>query len=651
MEKVRPEFPKRAVITAGMPYGNKELHFGHIGGVFIHADAFARFLKDRIGEENVIFVSGTDCYGSPIVEDYRKLSSCTGNNFNTIEEFVMHNHLKQKEALEGYNINLSFFAGSCIEPAAGIHRKVCNDIFEKLYENGDLRRISTKQFYDNDEEVFLNGRQVFGKCPIEGCKSEKAYADECDLGHQYDPAQLIDPVSALSGKPPVMKEVKNWYFSMDAHHEKLRNWVNAMKQEGLVRPFIISAVEEFLKPPLIHIKRKFMEHYSKEHDSLPSHSIEDDATKPSFVLSFENLDDREKACEILKSASIPFRTGKTLTPFRLTGNVEWGVPAASLENLTDKTFWVWPESLWAPISFTKTYLNAQGHDENEWKKYWLDNDARVFQFIGEDNISFYGQAEMSMFMSYDENMPLPVLIANRHVLFLNSKAGSSSNIKPPMALELLKHYTAEQLRAHFLSLGLGVKSVSFQPKAYNPDTPNAETDPVLKEGNLLSNVFNRIARSCFYTAQTYYNSEIPAGELTGEITEKAKDTILEYERLMYKFEFHNVMSLLDTFIRDSNKYWVKNMKSSEETGDENLRSQTLRDGFHLLRVGCVLLHPIAPVGTELIKSYLNVNDDFWSWDKIFSPIYSFFEDDKYLVKEIPPKFDFFKKHESQLSMQ
>ena len=64
--ETRPEFPKRAVITGGMPYGNKTLHFGHIGGVFVFADVYARFLRDRIGEENVIFVSGTDCYGSPI---------------------------------------------------------------------------------------------------------------------------------------------------------------------------------------------------------------------------------------------------------------------------------------------------------------------------------------------------------------------------------------------------------------------------------------------------------------------------------------------------------------------------------------------------------------------------------------------------------
>ena len=67
----RPVWPHRAVVTAGMPYGNKNLHFGHVGGVFIPADFFARFLRDRIGEKNVLFVSGTVCFGSPIMERYR----------------------------------------------------------------------------------------------------------------------------------------------------------------------------------------------------------------------------------------------------------------------------------------------------------------------------------------------------------------------------------------------------------------------------------------------------------------------------------------------------------------------------------------------------------------------------------------------------
>ena len=100
----RPTFPKRAVITAGMPYGNKNLHFGHVGGMFVHADIFARFLRDRIGKDNVIFLSGTDCYGSPILESYRRLQE-TGYE-GTLEDYVRKNHENQRKTLENYGVSL-----------------------------------------------------------------------------------------------------------------------------------------------------------------------------------------------------------------------------------------------------------------------------------------------------------------------------------------------------------------------------------------------------------------------------------------------------------------------------------------------------------------------------------------------------------------
>lgn len=83
----RPSWPRRAIVTAGEPYGNKGLHFGHVGGVFVPADFFARFLRDRLGRENVIFTSGTDCYGSPIMESYRKLKENEGYD-KSIGEYV-----------------------------------------------------------------------------------------------------------------------------------------------------------------------------------------------------------------------------------------------------------------------------------------------------------------------------------------------------------------------------------------------------------------------------------------------------------------------------------------------------------------------------------------------------------------------------------
>lgn len=204
----RPNFPRRAVITGGMPYGNKNLHFGHIGGVFVPADFFARFLRDRIGAENVLFVSGTDCYGSPIMEGYRKKVEGEGYT-GTIEDYVRDNHEAQKAALDAYGISLDIFAGSGLEPAAHFHEELSDTLIHRLYEKGVLIKRETLQFYDTKAKQFLNGRQVIGRCPIRGCKSEKAYADECDLGHQFDPEELIAPVSQLTGTTPELRPVAN----------------------------------------------------------------------------------------------------------------------------------------------------------------------------------------------------------------------------------------------------------------------------------------------------------------------------------------------------------------------------------------------------------------------------------------------------------
>lgn len=655
----RPEFPKRAVITGGMPYGNKTLHFGHIGGVFVFADVYARFLRDRIGKENVIFVSGTDCYGSPIAESYRKLVEA-GEFEGTIRDFVERNHLKQKKTLEDYEISTDLFGASGLGRAAEIHNEVSANVIKTLYKNGHLSKITTKQFFDEKAGVFLNGRQVIGKCPVEGCQSEKGYADECDLGHQYMPENLVNPKSTLTGDTPVMKDVVNWYFNLTEYKDLLKEYVDRIKKQKNVRPLVVKTIDEFLKPPVIYIKREFFDAYEKLKDLMPEHEYLEEPKKPSFTIVFGKLHDCDKACRVLTDAGINYRTGKTLVPFRLTGNVEWGVPAPVLEDEKDLTIWVWPESLWAPISFTETYLEQTGRDRSEWKKFWCSKESQVYQFIGQDNIYFYGVAEMAMVIASqgrdglksdpdDGELQMPILMANNHILFLDKKASSSGEVKPPMADELLDYYTAEQLRMHYLGLGLGQRSVSFQPKPLNPAAKQDEADPVLKDGFLLSNVFNRIIRTCIYTVQKYYDGMMPVGEVDADVLEAAKKAVLDYERFMYRFEFHQATYVLDTYIRKASKYMVKNLGDADKKDDSELRRKTLINVFHMIRTAAVLLHPMAPGGTEMILEYLQLDESFWSWDKIFDTMSSFTNGNDHKLKFLEPRVDFFKRHPSQFA--
>ncbi len=655
----RPEFPKRAVITGGMPYGNKKLHFGHVGGVFVFADVYARFLRDRIGSENVIFVSGTDCYGSPIAESYRKLTEEQGYT-GSIKDFVTENHEAQKKTLDDFGISLNLFGASGLGRSAEIHDEVSDWFIRKLYENGQLQKISTAQFYDEKVGTFLNGRQVVGKCPVQGCQSEKGYADECDLGHQYMPQDLIDPKSTLTGETPVMRNVDNWYFKLTDHYDILREYAADIRQKENVRAVVHKTISEFLEPPVIYIMNDYKESYESVKNKLEEHELVEEPKKTSFTIVFKTLTDREKSCEILSGAGIRFRTGKTLVPFRLTGNIEWGAPAPVLEGEDPLTIWVWPESLWAPISFTETYLESIGRDREDWKKFWCSKDAQVYQFIGQDNIYFYGVAEMAMFMALQKGeklsctpdegeLQMPILVANHHILFLDKKASSSGNIKPPMAAELLDYYTAEQLRMHFLSLGLGMRSVSFQPKPLNPIAKPEEDDPVTTQGFLLSNVFNRIVRTCFYDAQKYLDGKMPVGEVDENILADSEKAVLEYERFMYKFEFHQVTYVLDSYIRKASKYMAKAKAEADKADDNELRRKWMINVFHMIKTAAVLLHPIAPEGTKMVQDYMQLDDSMWNWDYIFVPMCKNILEgqDNHDIKFLEPRVDFFKRHESQ----
>ncbi|MDR0992770.1 MAG: class I tRNA ligase family protein [Ruminococcus sp.] len=640
-----------------MPYGNKLLHFGHIGGVFVFADVYARFLRDRIGADNVLFVSGTDCYGSPIEESYRKLKD--SGYAGSILDFVKANNAEHKKTLARYLISPDIFDGSAIGEAGENHQRYTKEFITTLYKNGHLEKITTKQFFDESAGVFLNGRQVIGKCPVAGCGSSKAYADECDLGHSYLPKDLINPKSTVSGETPVMRDVTNWYYKLPRDLDILRDYVGSVKGEKTTRAVVYKTSAEFLEPPVIFVMNDYRENFDSIAENLKGFEIIEDPKKTSFTVKFTDLADREAAEDVLAAAGIRFRAGKTLVPFRLTGNAAWGLEAPVLEDEPPSTVWVWPESLWAPISFTQTVLKNRGLPPENWREWWCSEDARVYQFIGQDNIYFYCVAEPAMFMGInapDMHLPregelqIPTFVANHHILFLDKKASSSGEIKPPMADELLDYYTPEQLRMHFLSLGLGMRSVSFQPKPLNPAAKADESDPVLKEGFLLNNVYNRIVRTCLYEVQKTDGNTLPVGKASAEVANWALEAILEYEQYMYRFEFHQVTYVLDSFIRKISKYMSRMKTETDKSGDEAKRLIWLTDIFYGIKVAQTLLHPIAPEGVELVREYLNLPESIYSWDNVFDELPDIFPNEtEHIVKNIPPRFDFFKKHESQLT--
>lgn len=679
--EARPQFPRRAVITGGMPYGNKNLHFGHIGGVFVPADFFARFLRDRIGAENVLFVSGTDCYGSPIMEGFRKKVENEGYT-GTIQNYVEANHEAQKESLAAYGISLDIFGGSGIKPASPIHEEFSDVVVRRLYEQGVLKKRETLQFYDSEAQQFLNGRQVIGRCPIRGCKSDKAYADECDLGHQFDPEELIAPISQLTGTTPELRPVSNWYFDLPKYQKVLEELMDEWDLDPQVRSIVTKTVRESLVAPVIYIQTKYRDAYNAIEAELPQHQThEAEGNQSSFSVSFENWQDRDEARSVLERAKIRFRTGKTLLPFRITGNIFWGVPAPDIDGAAaaahqDLTIWCWPESLWAPISFVQTVLaqdaerSSEGktprYSNHDWRAWWCDATSKVYQFIGQDNIYFYCVVQPALWHALDWKLTQDTPIANYHLLFMNKKASSSATIAPPMATELLERYTAEQLRCHWLSLALDQKAVSFSPKAFDTSVSHTDkktgeevlvkddprvADPALKESAFLTNIFNRLARSCFYGAANVCGGHLPHVAAHDEVKKECREAVLAFERAAHVFDAHSALGIVEDFARAANKRWGEASKAAQ--GDDRAYEQALADAFAALRTTTLLMHPAVPESCETIAEYLGFDKDlFFSWEHCFDDPAELAAllgkaPEQHSIVQLPPRFDFFKKHPSQ----
>ena len=703
----RPAWPRRAIVTAGEPYGNKGLHFGHVGGVFVPADFFARFLRDRLGRENVIFTSGTDCYGSPIMESYRKLRENEGYD-KSISEYVESNHSRQAATLNNYGISCDIYGGSGLEPAAPIHEKVTAEVINRLHERGVISKRSTLQFFDTSANTFLNGRQVIGRCPIQGCKSEKAYADECDLGHQFEPEELIAPKSQLTGEVPELRPVDNLYFDLPAYLDFMKDYTAELARDPQVRSVVSKTMEEWLLPAQLYIQNKFREAFEAIESELPEHTIvEPEGNKSSFTVVFPSWKERDEAHAVLGRGGVRFRSGKALVPFRITGNITWGVPVPEIDGVHNVTCWCWPESLWAPISYTRAVLARDAkrlgitegvaaqdaalmgepsadstqvpeppyaHGSLDWHDWWCSDDAAIYQFIGQDNIYFYCIAQTAMWEALDWNLHQSTVSANYHLLYMGKKASSSSQTPPPPADDLLNHYTCEQMRAHWLSLGLSEKPVSFSPKAYDTRVSGKDKDgneiracddkrvidPALKEGALLTGVFNRLARSCFYGVAVKKDDEasyrtgcIPAGEPSAEVMGASQQAALAFEQYMYKFETHHALSVCDEYLRAANKRWSDTSKAAKNAEDDNAMTQALVNAFHELRVATILMHGIVPAGCELICEYFDIDPvSFFSWDHIFESTDCFIESlgetaGEHAVKPLPPRFDFFAKHPSQ----
>ena len=202
---------KRTLITTALPYANGPLHIGHLAGVYVPADIYARYL--RLKKEDVLLVGGSDEHGVPITLKAR-------NENVTPQEIVDKFHGINKKSFEDFGISFDVYSRT----TAAIHHKTASEFFKKMYDQGQFVEKISEQYFDEENHQFLADRYIIGTCPK--CGYEKAYGDQCEnCGTSLSPTELINPTSMISGNKPVLKETKHWYLPLDQYEPWLREWI------------------------------------------------------------------------------------------------------------------------------------------------------------------------------------------------------------------------------------------------------------------------------------------------------------------------------------------------------------------------------------------------------------------------------------------
>lgn len=200
---------KRFTVTAALPYANGPVHIGHLAGAYLPADIYVRWLRSQ--GKDVAFICGSDEHGVPITIKARKEGI-------TPQEVVDRYHNLIKQSFADFGISFDIYSRT----SNPIHHQTSSDFFKHLYEKGVFTEEETEQFYDEDEKQFLADRYIMGTCPK--CGNKAAYGDQCEkCGSSLNPTDLIEPVSMLSGKPPVLRTTKNWFLPLDALQKSFLN--------------------------------------------------------------------------------------------------------------------------------------------------------------------------------------------------------------------------------------------------------------------------------------------------------------------------------------------------------------------------------------------------------------------------------------------
>ena len=403
---------EKILVTSALPYVNGPIHLGHLSGAYLPADIYVRY--KRLKGDDIIYISGSDEHGVPI--------TISADKENVSPQVIIDRYHKLNyDAFKMFGMSFDNYSRTSLP----IHHKTAKEFFLEFYKQGLLKEKKTLQFYDEKNKMFLPDRYVEGTCP--NCGFEEARSDECEnCGALYEPKELKNPKSKISGESPILKETAHWFFPLGNYQQRLENYINEMNDK-----------------------------YGWKDNVL------------QYCRSWFNDGLKDRA---------------------VTRDLDWGVKVP-LDHSERKVIYVWFEAVLGYISSTKEYSEKIGKPDL-WKEYWQDPNTKYIAFIGKDNVVFHCIIFPAMLMAWNdgekEKYCLPQNVPANEFLNFEGRKFSKSRNWGVDAIDFLKIFPADPLRYTLAANLPENRDTDFQWKEFQAKN-NSELAAIF--GNFINRTF------------------------------------------------------------------------------------------------------------------------------------------------------------------
>ena len=523
-------------VTAALPYANGPLHLGHIAGVYLPADIFVRFL--RMNKHDVVYICGSDEHGAAITLRAKKEGI-------TPQEIVDKYHTLISDTFSQFNISFDIYHRT----SSQLHHETSADFFKKLHDNNQFIEESSEQYFDEDFQQFLADRYITGACPK--CSYANAYGDQCEkCGSDLSPTDLINPISTLSGKSPILKTTAHWYLPMNQHEDWLRDWIQKGELNGEL-----------------------------QHDPK----------------AWKN--------QVIGQCMSWINGG--LKPRAMTRDLDWGVKVP-LSNADGKVLYVWLDAPIGYISATKQW--ALDNNKN-WKDYWGNTegkDRKLVHFIGKDNIVFHAIIFPILLKNHGDFI-LPDNVPAYEFLNLEGDKFSTSRNWAVWLHEFLEAYPTkvDELKYVLTAIAPENKDSEFTWKEFQSRINN-------ELAAIYGNFVNRtlVLTQKYYEGIIPAPNKFSAEDLLvlkelQEIPERISKNIYEYKLREAQAEMMNLARLGNKYLADQEPWKVIKI-------DEERVKTILYIAIQITAALSVASFPFIPDTSKKLQKMLNFSSENWT---------------------------------------